>query len=167
MNPIAIAALEREIDDLLRAYPELTEDETLRADVIEGQTDATKVLSTLVYRMQDAEMMASALAQRGNDLNARQAAFDRKGDAMRKLILRIMETSQIRKMPLPEATLSIRSVPPSVTITDASQLPEEFTVTKTETRPDRQKIKEALQEGREIPGAVLSNGSETLSVRSK
>lgn len=167
MNPLNIAALEREIDALLIDYPELTEDETLRADMIEGSTDAMKILGRVVEHMQEAEAMAAAVAKRVADLSSRQESFNRKGDAMRKLALRIMNAANLRKMHLPEATLSIRAVAPSIVITDATQLPEEFTVTKTETRPDRQKIKEALQEGKIIPGACLSNGSETLSVRSK
>lgn len=167
MHPLTISALERQIEDLIASYPELAEDETLRADMIDGETDAAKILSKVIERMQEAEMMASAIAKRVSDLNARQAAFDRRGDAMRSLACRIMNAANLRKIHLPEATLSIRSVAPSVVVTDATQLPEEFTVTKTETRPDRQKIKEALQEGKVIPGACLSNGSETLSVRSK
>jgi len=167
MNPLNIAALERQIEDLITSYPELAEDETLRADVIEGETDAAAVLSRVVDKMQEAEAMSAAIAKRVNDLPARQAAFERKGDAMRALAFRIMNAANLRKMPLPEATLSIRAVPPSVLITDAGLIPPAFTITKTETKPDRAKLKEALQAGAEIPGACLSNGSETLSVRSK
>lgn len=167
MNPLSVSALERQIEDLIASYPELAEDETLRADMISGSTNADEILSKVVDRMLEAESMSAAIAKRVNDLTARQAAFERKGDAMRALAFRIMNAANLRKMPLPEATLSIRTVAPSVVITDASQLPPEFVVTKTETRPDRQKIKEALQEGKAIPGACLSNGSETLSVRVK
>jgi hypothetical protein len=167
MNPITIAAIERQIEDLIASYPELAEDETLRADMIDGETDATKILSRIVNRMREAEEMVSAIIKRKNDLDARAARFDRQAEAMRSLAFRIMDAAQVRKMPLPEATLSIRAVPPSVLISDASQIPAEFIVTKTEERPDRQKIKEALQEGREVPGAILSNGGSTLAVKLK
>jgi hypothetical protein len=165
MNPLNIAQIEREIEDLIAAYPDLAEDETLRADMIEGSTDAPAILSKIVDRMQEAEAMASAIAKRVNDLNARGAVFDRRGDAMRSLALRIMNAAQLRKMPLPEATLSIRVNPPSVILHDETKIPGEFT--KTEIKIDRTKIKEALKAGQIVPGASLSNGSESLSVRVK
>lgn len=167
MNPITVAALERQIEDLIASYPELAEDETLRADMISGSTDAAKILSRVVNRMQEAEAMVSAITKRKNDLDARAARFDRQADAMRALAFRIMNAAQVRKMPLPEATLSISTRGPALMISDATQIPPEFTVTKTEVKPDREKIKEALKAGQEVPGAYLTNGSEVLAVRSK
>ncbi|MBA1156896.1 siphovirus Gp157 family protein [Microvirga mediterraneensis] len=167
MNPIQISALERQIEDLIASYPELAEDETLRADMVQGSTDAEEILSKVVDRMMEAESMASAIGKRVDDLKSRQAAYDRRSDAMRKLAFRIMSAAQVRKMPLPEATLSIRAVPQSVVVTDMTKLPREYVKTKTEESADRQKLKEALQEGKEIPGAMLSNGGETLAVKVK
>jgi hypothetical protein len=167
MNPLTVAALERQIEDLIASYPELAEEETLRADVIEGETDATKILSRVVNRMQEADAMCAVIVKRKNDLDSRQARYERESEAMRSLAFRIMTAAGQRKMPLPEATLSISTRPPALAISDATQLPAEFTVTKTETRPDREKIKEALKAGQEVPGAYLTNGSETLSVRSR
>jgi hypothetical protein len=165
MNPLNVTALERQIEDLITSYPELAEDETLRADMVEGSTDAAAILSKIVDRMQEAEAMADAVERRMDDLAARRGTFQRRSEAMRSLALRIMTAAQVRKMPLPEVTLSIRSVPPSLVINDESQVPAEFI--KTETKIDRAKLKDALKAGTEIPGACLSNGGESLSVRSK
>jgi hypothetical protein len=167
MNPLNIAALERQIEDLIASYPELAEDETLRADMIDGETDATKILSRVVNRMQEADAMCAAIVKRKNDLDARHARYERESDAMRSLAFRIMNAANVRKMPLPEATLSISTRPPAVMINDLGQIPAGFTVTKTEVKPDREKIRLALKEGQEVPGAYLTNGSETLSVRVK
>lgn len=167
MNPLNITQIEREIESLIASYPELAEDENLRADMIDGETEATAILSRIVNRMQEAEAMVAAIIKRKNDLDARAARFDRQADAMRSLAFRIMQAANLRKMPLPEATLSIRVNPPSVVINDESQIPAEFTITKTETRVDRAKLKEALKDGATVPGACLSNGSETISIRVK
>lgn len=165
MNTLEIAHLEREIENLIASYPELAEDETLRADMVAGSTDAEAILSRIMDRMQEAETMAFAIQKRINDLDARQKAFDRRGEAMRALALRVMTAAQLRKMQLPEATLSIRVNPPSVVIHDESEIPSEFT--RAEIKIDRAKIKEALKAGQIVPGASLSNGSESLSVRVK
>ncbi|MFC4172672.1 siphovirus Gp157 family protein [Microvirga sp. GCM10011540] len=165
MNPLNVAQIEREIETLIAAYPELAEDETLRADMIAGSTKVEEVLSSLAGRILDAQAMATAIVKRKNDLDARLAACERREEAYRSLSLRIMNAASLRKMPLPEATLSIRAVPPAVIISDEEQIPAEFT--KTKVSPDRTKIKDALAAGAEVPGAYLSNGSESLSVRTK
>lgn len=167
MNPLTISALERQIEDLIAAYPELAEDETLRADMISGSTNAEETLSKIVFRMQAAEARVEACSKHISLLSGRQASHEREAEAMRALAFRLMNACQQRKMKLPEATLSISTRPPALMISDATKLPPEFTVTKTETRPDREKIKEALKAGQEVPGAYLTNGSEVLAVRSK
>jgi hypothetical protein len=50
MTPLNVVQIEREIERLLIDYPELAEDETLRADMIDGETDAKAVLSRIVDR---------------------------------------------------------------------------------------------------------------------
>lgn len=165
MNPLNVAQIEREIESLLIEYPELAEDERLRADMIEGETETKAVLNKIVDRMRYAETMVSAIRQRSQDLDARQKLFERRASAMRAFAFRIMTAAQVKTMPLTEATLSIRVVPASVMVSDESQIPSEFKKVKTE--PDRTKIKEALQAGQEVPGAYLTNGGSSLSVRVK
>lgn len=165
MQTLNAIQIEREITALLSDFPELAEDEALRADVIEGQTGATAVLSRVVNRMHEAEMMAAAVAKRISDLQTRLSFFERIAVAMRALAMRIMEAANLRRMMLPEATLSIRVTPPAVIISDESQIPAEFV--RTKTIPDRARIKEALQSGAHVPGAALSNGGASLSVRIK
>lgn len=63
--------------------------------------------------------------------------------------------------------LSLRSNPPSVEIIDEAVIPAEFLVTPPPpaARPDKKAIKEAIQAGREVPGADLSFGSMRLEVK--
>lgn len=165
MHALNVVEIEREIERLLIDYPELTEDETLRADMIDGETDAKAVLSRVVSQMHEAKMMSAAIAKRISDLQPRQVSFDRRADAMRDLAMRIMDAANLRKMMLPEATLSVRTTPPSVVISDESLIPAQYKKTKMEI--SRTALREALQAGVEIPGAALSNGGASLSVRTK
>ena len=48
MSRIDLATLEREVASLFEAYPELAEDEDLRAGMLEGSTDVMDVLARLV-----------------------------------------------------------------------------------------------------------------------
>jgi hypothetical protein len=158
-----VAIAQAEIAALLDANPELAEDETLRADMVEGCTSAFDVLSRIARRMNTARTMSAATKAHAMEIRDRASKFERQEDAMRELAERIMRAADLRKAVLPEATLSIRAVPPSVEIMDETEIPEAFW--KVMKSIDRAALKEALKSGDFVPGAALSNGGETLSVR--
>ena len=155
--------IRQQVDALIAAYPELAEDETLLADTIEGETDAHHFLSRLVQDELFIKAQADALSETIKAFGEQKARFARQVEARRELMLRIMDACQIRKAPLQEATLSLRDGSPKVVITDEAALPEEFVRWKSE--PDKTAIKEALSAGQDVPGAALSNGTPTVSLR--
>ncbi len=53
---VDVDALRQSIDALLITYPELAEDEQLRADMLDGETDLALVLARLVDEANDAAM---------------------------------------------------------------------------------------------------------------
>lgn len=158
-----IAAIERAFADLLAAYPELEEDETLRADMLEGETDADFVLSRLLTEERDANSMSSAIGERIKDLQARKARSDKRKDAMRSLMLKLMKVGGITKRKLAEATISVGKGRDSVEITDETLIAPRFM--RVVKSPDKTAIKEALDAGRVVKGAAIKTGDETLSVR--
>ncbi|WP_245319174.1 siphovirus Gp157 family protein [Consotaella salsifontis] len=155
--------LEREFADLLAAYPELVEDETLRADTIEGETDAHRVLSKIVAIERDANSMMAAVGERVKDLQVRKARYERRKDAMRALLFRLMKAGALSKVNLAEATLSIGKGRASVEIVDETKVPKRFM--KVTTTPDKTAIKSALDAGEKVRGAKMSEPGEVLSVR--
>ena len=154
----------RQIERLLLQYPELEEDGQLRADVIEGETDFHELLRQIERRRQEACSLAGALATNIAELEARQARFERREQAMRELALKIMDAADIKRVELPEATYSIRNVPPSVVIVEEKDLPDD--ACKFVRKPDKTKIKELLETG-PVPGATMSNGAATLTIRTR
>lgn len=158
-----VTLLEREFADLLAAYPELAEDEGLRADTIEGETDAHRVLGRILSAERDADSMAKAIAERAKELSGRKARHERKKEAMRILLFRLLKAAGLPKVALPEATVSITKKAASVEIVDESLLPD--SVVKLVRTPDKTAIKEALAAG-DVPGARMGEPGETLTVRS-
>lgn len=163
MKLLEIAAIEREVALLLEAYPELADDDELRADMLAGSTEVFELLTLIVERMQDADTTAEAIGLRIDQLETRRDRYARRVQAMRDLAERIMHTAGLRKAELPAATLSIRSVAPSVIVTEPDDVPDEFIRIKREV--NRAALKDALKAGRFVPGASLSNGTETLAVK--
>lgn len=160
-----VIALEREIALLVSEFPELADDETLRADTIEGETDAHTVLGRITRRALDAKAMCAAIKERQQDLAARRSRYERQEEAMRALIFRLMKAGDLPKVTLPEATLSRTKKAGGVVITDEAKLLPRYT--RTTVVPDRAKIAEALKAGRSVKGAELAPDSETLTIRAQ
>lgn len=148
---------------LMSEYPELQDDEELHFDMLEGETDLNEIITRILSEKLEADAMADAVKSRMTDLQARKQRYEKKGQMMRGLIKSLMDTAQIDKMTLPEASLSIRQSPVSVDVTDLEALPQGFF--KVERKADKTAIKTAIKAGEEIPGAELVEGSPTLSVR--
>lgn len=157
--------IRQQISNLLLACPELAEDEVLRADMIEGETDANEFLRSLEQRRAESVCLAEAVQLQINALGERMKRFLNREHSCRQLMFRVMEAANLRKLELPEATLSIRPGVPKVIITIEELLPLEMWRFRKE--PDKTKIKETIQGGTPVPGASLSNCEPVLSIRTK
>ncbi len=162
LDPLAVRL---QVDQLLREYPELLEDEVLRADMIEGETDLHKFLSTAERIRQEAVAMVKGTDLVLADLLQRKRRFERRDEALRRLMFSLLQMAQLRKVELPAATLSLRNGTPYVIITDETVLPDN--VIRFKREPDKAKIKAALETGAHVPGATLSNAEETISIRTR
>jgi hypothetical protein len=162
MARIDLNIVRAQIAALLAEYPELADDEDLRRDTIEGETDAFELLALVLGDIRDAQAMQTAISERVTELRTRQSRFERREEFSRKLAVRIMDAAALRKAVLPEATLSIRPGAAAVRITAEGFIPAQFWRVKREI--DVSAIKSALKAGTEVPGAVLSNGSDNLAI---
>ena len=159
------AIIKQQVDNLIVSYPDLVEDDVLRADMIEGSTDLIEFLRRMERRRQEACTLAEAVAANIDALRARMARFEQRDQAIRNLMFKMLQLAQLKKLELPEATLSVRIGVPKVIITDEAALPDEFCRIKRE--PDKPKIKDALSNFDAVPGATLSNAEDTIAIRVK
>lgn len=158
-----VANLEAEFASLMISFPELVDDEELRSDVLEGETDLHGLLSRLVNNERDADAMAKAVAGRISDLQARKSRAERRKEAMRALMFRLMKAAALPKLVLPEATLSVGKKAATVEIVDEDALPEN--VVRITRAPDKKAIADLLKAGEEVPGAKMGEPGESLTVR--
>lgn len=162
LNPQVV---QQEISNLLLLYPELQEDDQLRVDMIEGETDAFRMLSIIVRKIGENKALADGTDRYAQELKERSARIDRRIEAFRALAFKIMNYGAIKKAELPEATLSVRAGQPKVIVTEEEVLPDDCIRIKRE--PDKTAIKDKLTRGDHVPGAVLSNSEPSLSIRIK
>lgn len=158
--------LRLEIETMLREYPELTDDDVLRADMLEGLTDIKEVLANLVALIGNTKALGAGLHGYIKDLLAREERYEHRQEFLRDLIYRVLDSSQLKKVELPHATLSLRANPQRlIGDADASALPDELCNIKRTV--DRKAVRAAIEAGKEIPGFVLSNAAPSLMVKVK
>ena len=156
--------IRQSIENLKLTHPELVDDNEAWLASLESQTDFNEVMTEVVRRIEDTKALLIGTKDRFEELSNRKQRFELRVEVLRDLAFKLMEAAELRKMELPEATLSIRSVAPSVIITDEENLPD--IACKFERKPDKAKIKELLASGW-VAGAILSNGTKSLTIRIK
>jgi hypothetical protein len=123
------------------------------------------VLVRLLRAMGEAQANEEAISRRVDALQAREARFAKQAEAYRAAVYAIFDALGMSKWRHAEFTASVTPGRPGVVITDEAALPDAFV--RVERKPDKTAIKSALAAGEVIPGAELSNGLPTLTVRTK
>jgi len=156
--------LRQQIANLYLQFPELVgDDEMLRVDTLEGATNIKELLTAILRATEDAKALRDGTEQRLEELKARQTRFKMRIEFLRAMILQILHQADLRKIELPEGTLSIRAGTPQIVgDLDPDKLPDEFCRIMREV--DRAKIRTALLNGQQVPGYFLSNSEPVLAV---
>jgi hypothetical protein len=157
-----IDQLKIQISLLLDRHPELIDDVDLRADMLEGSTDLHAIMERLLTEEREASELISVVGNRIENLSARRTMFRARQTSLRDVMMEILQRADLRKISLPEATVSITRRGPAVQIIDDTLVPDAFCRFKREV--SKTAIKDAINAGEEVAGAVLDNGSETLRI---
>jgi hypothetical protein len=163
-TPLPTAAQDYRIkrESLLAAMPELADDDDCLRDTLEGCTTIQDQLAALIRSALEDQAMADGLKVYREQLYTRWTKLTERATRKRAIALHYMADLGMPKISTPDMTISRRPVPPSVVIVDESLLPKELLRVRTE--PDKTAIKAALANG-PVAGAIMSNGSETISVK--
>src|SRR5690606_22723516 len=140
---VDIAEFKAHVASLLERHPELVEDEDLRADMFEGETDLHSIVNRLVSIKLDADAMAAAVKARKQDIADRQSRFERKAEGAKALLKDLLIAADLPKVTLPEATVSITKPRTKVNILDVNELPQGFYA--VERKAKASEIKTALE----------------------
>ena len=151
-------------EKLREDFPD-ADDETL-ADTLEGLTDLSDLLAEVIRSALEDEAFCAALKVRLGDLRDRAARLAHRAEKKRQLVGEAMARADLKRVILPDLTLSLRSGTPSLVVTDEEAIPGGFWKAQP-PKLDRQGLSNALKSGETIPGAVLGNPQPCLSVRSK
>lgn len=107
------------------------------------------VIKTLSARKSEIDIQIERLKQMSDVLDSR-ASY------LKNALSEVLQRCGIERIDGVHSTISFRASEQTV-IDDESELPEEYIVTKIETKPDKTKIKNAIKSGAVIPGAHIES----------
>lgn len=142
----------------------LGDDADLIATTVEGETELAEVASKALGRILELNGMMDGIASMMASLKDRGERLEQQRDNLRTLLGVAMETGCIKKLETPLATASLRAVPPKAEIIDEAAIPARFWKPQ-EPKLDRKAVLDALKAKEPVPGAALSNGGMTVSIK--
>jgi hypothetical protein len=138
-------------------------------DTLEGETNLLEALAEVAESIAEDECFAEALTTRIRTIQERKSRLEHAAETKRNLVIMAMEKAHLKSVKQPNATISVRATKPRLVVVDEALVPGKF-FKSPEPILDRTALKAALEdlprEGK-IPGAELSHGGVSLTIRVK
>lgn len=155
----------RAVDVLKEQLREIAgDDEQLLHDTIEGEFDLPGLIAMAAEQNLTDASLVNGIKQAEEKLAARRDRIEKRISLRRVAILAAMQAGELRTVETPCGTISRKAVPPALLVLDEAKIPSDFWK-PSDPRLDKKALTDALKSGRQIEGATLSNGNETIAVR--
>lgn len=142
----------------------LGDDTEAMATAVEGETDIHEAIGAGLTRLCELDALMNGVACLIANLKDRGDRFEKQRDNIRTAIAVAMEAGGIKKVEHAIGTVSLKSVPPKVVVSDEALIPARFWKA-ADPKLDKQGIAKALKDGEAVLGATLSNGSMTIQIK--
>jgi hypothetical protein len=167
MNSITLYELSQ---DYRQALDALTDpDNDLPAEVIantlEGLQGSLEDKAVNVAKFfKNLEATAHAIKEAEQRMAQRRKAIEHRVASMKDYLKTNMESCGITRIESPWFVLAIQKNPAAVDVMDEAAIPDDFVEIVTTRKIDKTAIKQAIDSGTEVPGAVLTRGTR-LAIR--
>ena len=165
-----VAMVQRELEAAKVLRDQIAElaqgDEEFIRDTLEGEMDFEGIVEKLLGEIGEDEALAKGIEAYEAELAARKQRLTSRAKFKRTLICTALEISGRKKMELAVGTVTLSAVKAKAIVTEEADIPAEFFKPQP-PKLDQTALSAALREGREVPGATLSNGGSTITIRRK
>jgi hypothetical protein len=104
------------------------EDEQLKLDTLEGETNLFELARRILDGIESDEGDSAALAEQMEARKVRKDRCSARIKARRQALIDLMACAEIDKLPLPEATLSVRQTAAKLAVNEAAGVPDEYSI---------------------------------------
>lgn len=173
MRPLRPDLIAQQISALFAIYPDLAEDDVLKMDTIEGETDALKAIDRIIEAIEDTKILIGGLEAMMKSWTERGARFERRLEGLKEGIRKIMEAADMHKLERPTATMYFVKGPQKLIDTSGSNYDLRVHVTldpkfiRTYHEVNKPAVRAALIGGAQIDGFGLSNAEPVLHIKHK
>lgn len=156
-----IRQIATELDALLGG-----DDERLFHDMLLGESDIDRIVLRIhEQRARDLEMLVG-IAERKAAITERQERIERRAEAGKALIGKVLRAARLPKLELPEVTYSVRDGKSGLKVVDPEAVPDDMQRIKRE--PDKAKINEHYAEASSLPNwLVRETARDVVTARTK
>ncbi len=118
-------------------------------DLLEGETDAHALVRRFLDQIEAEDGVHAALTEQMDARKVRRDRSDTRKAAAREAIATVLKCAGIDKLPLPEATITLRETAVKLVVNDAAAVPQEYA--KATWKPEMAKINAAFGDAEQLP----------------
>ena len=162
MTGLSLYAIAHEHHAMVERLMDTQDDAQTIADTIEAESCPLEVKAqNVAYAIKSLDALAGSIKQEEVNMAARRKVIEKRAEHLREYTKTCMEIAGMSKIECSHFALSIKKNPAGVDIFEPGLIPAEF-MRQPEpppATPDKTAIKAALQAGRDVPGAMLAQGT--------
>lgn len=156
-----IAREYREVTDVLMDAG--VDEQTLR-DTLEGEAWPLELKAqNYGFVIRNLQATAASIKEAEEQMKARRQAIERRAANLIEFLKTGMEIARVTKLETPYFALTVKKNSPAVEVWDENQIPAEYMRTPEtpppKPVPDKRAIADAIKAGKEVPGALLAQGT--------
>lgn len=133
-------------------------------DTIEGEIDLRGLICLAAEQNLADAAQVSGITEIMEKLSVRRDRIKKRVEMRRVAILAAMQAGEIKSVETPAGTITRKAVPPSLLILEEAAIPSDYWEAQ-EPKLNKKAVTDALKAGKDIPGAMMSNGGETIAIK--
>lgn len=166
MSGLALYQIADEYKEVFDALAEAEADEQTFNDTLETFKDelVNKGRNVAAF-FQNLDAEAKALKEAEARISARRKAIENKSDSLKSYLRENMERTEIKEISCAEFVVKLGKPSVICEIENAEEIPDEYKQEVVTVKIDKNVVKKALKEGKEVPGAKLGQGKSRLTIK--
>ena len=167
MNNLSLYEISQNYREALEVLtdPDLDMPAEVIADTLEGLQGTLEDKAVNVAKFfRNLESVANSIKQAEERMGQRRKTIEARATWMKTYLKSNMEACGIQKIESPWFTMAIQQNPAAVDVFDEDAIPDQFVEIVTTRKIDKASIKQAIESGAEVPGAILTRGTR-LAIR--
>lgn len=161
MQSLTLFQLSHDYREAATKLADLDLDENTISDTLESMSGDLEVKATNIAAFaRNLEATAAAIREAEVDMAKRRKAIEKRAERLNAYLLFGMRNAGIQKIETPHFTIAVKTNPTSVVIDEPDLIPVAYLrqPPPPPAAPDKAAIKQAINDGIDVPGAHLAQG---------